>query len=194
VRRRAGRATLAAAPDELRAALGVAAIAVAVTALSAAIVRVAVAPDVRAALDFGFASVPRRPGEALAILRDNGRMLTAVFAATVVAQLTTADSAQRRGLWWGAGALLRAVIDAVLAVVACANLVLVGAAIGAYGGRMVLAILPHGPFELAAYALALGAYLRARRCASAPARLVRIAAWSFALLAVAAMLETYVRL
>ena len=44
-----------------------------------------------------------------------------------------------------------------------ANVALVGAALGAYGTRMALAMLPHGPLELAAFATALALYLDARR-------------------------------
>ena len=43
-----------------------------------------------------------------------------------------------------------------------ANVLVVGAALGAYGERMVRAMLPHGPVELAAYALALALYLQGR--------------------------------
>ena len=42
-------------------------------------------------------------------------------------------------------------------------MLVVGAAIGAYGTRMVGAMLPHGPVELAAYSLALALYLHGRR-------------------------------
>ena len=53
-----------------------------------------------------------------------------------------------------------------------ANVLVVGAGLGAYGARMVRAELPHGPVELAAYALALGLYLQGRRRALPAAHLV----------------------
>ena len=44
------------------------------------------------------------------------------------------------------------------------------ARLGAYGTRMVRAALPHGPVELAAYALALALYLQGRAARSRPTR------------------------
>jgi hypothetical protein len=59
---------------------------------------------------------------------------------------------------------------------------------------MLRATLPHGPFELAAYSLALAPYLQGRR-RSLPLRLLLpVAALSIAALALAAVLETYVNL
>ena len=50
-------------------------------------------------------------------------------------------------------------------------MLVVGAALGGYGTRMVRAMLPHGPVELAAYSLALALYLQGRRRALPAARL-----------------------
>ena len=70
---------------------------------------------------------------------------------------------------------------------------MVGAALGAYGTRMVLRALPHGPVELAAYSLALALYLQGRRRdLPAAVRGHGRRGVSVALLALAAVLETCV--
>jgi hypothetical protein len=68
----------------------------------------------------------------------------------------------------------------------------VGAGLGAYGWRMARAELPHGPVELAAYALALALYLQGSKRALPSRHLARVVAMSAALLAFAAVLETFV--
>jgi hypothetical protein len=79
----------------------------------------------------------------------------------------------------------------VVIVVVLINLVLIGSSLGAYGWRMVRAVLPHGLLELAAYSLTLGLYVRVRQ------RSVPLGAWAASaggaalLLAAAAILETY---
>ena len=70
-------------------------------------------------------------------------------------------------------------------------MLVVGAAVGGYGTRMVRAMLPHGPVEVAAYALALALYLLGRSRPLPTARLAGTIATSVALLAVAALLETF---
>jgi hypothetical protein len=57
---------------------------------------------------------------------------------------------------------------------------------------MLRATLPHGPFELAAYSLALALYLQGRRRPLPVQHVLDVAALSVAVLAVAAALETYV--
>ena len=57
-----------------------------------------------------------------------------------------------------------------------ANVLVIGAGLGAYGERMARAELPHGPVELAAYALALALYLQGRRRALPAGRLTKVAA------------------
>ena len=59
---------------------------------------------------------------------------------------------------------------------------------------MARAMLPHGPVELAAFALALALYLQGRRRALPVRYLVTTGAISVMLLAGAAVLETYVTL
>ena len=73
-----------------------------------------------------------------------------------------------------------------------ANLAVVGAALGAYGTRMVRAVLPHGPVELAAFALAIALYLQGRHRAIAVRHLIATGAASLGLLAAAAVLEALV--
>jgi uncharacterized membrane protein SpoIIM required for sporulation len=57
---------------------------------------------------------------------------------------------------------------------------------------MVRASLPHGPIELAAYSLAVALYLRGRRRPLPAAHMAKVTLGSVALLAVAAVLETFV--
>jgi len=69
------------------------------------------------------------------------------------------------------------------------NVVIVGAAFGAYEARMIAYMLPHGPIELAAYSCAITVYRSARA-----GRLQARSAWTLTaatvlLLAVAAVLE-----
>ena len=90
------------------------------------------------------------------------------------------------------GTLVVSALDALVALQSAFNVCVVGAALGAYGTRMAAAMLPHGPLELAAFALALALYLRARQGPLAPRRLAAVAPACIALLVVAAALETYV--
>ncbi len=79
----------------------------------------------------------------------------------------------------------------LIAGVIAANVLVIGAAVGAYGTRMVWAMLPHGPVEVAAYALALALYLQGRRRPLPPHRLAGTITASVVLLAIAALLETF---
>ena len=175
--------------QERRSALGVAggltfgAIAV------AAIVRAGWAAETRRLLGFRFAGVPARLDTAASIFAGNARLLAAVFAAILVAQSPwLAGGNARRGRVMSA---LTAAVDTVLALAVAVNVALVGAALGAYGDRMALAMLPHGPLEVAAYALALAVYLHARREPIAARRILAVGAMCLALLGVAALLETF---
>jgi hypothetical protein len=56
---------------------------------------------------------------------------------------------------------------------------------------MVRAMLPHGPFEVAAYSLALALYLQGRHRPLPAVRTTRTIAASVALLALAALLEAF---
>jgi hypothetical protein len=156
----------------------------------AAVVAAAGAHRERELLHFGFASVPHAPGQTVAIVAANLTVLLPCLAMAVLVQA--------RGLCRTQGGR-RAFVgfcDLVVAAPAFHNLVLVvGSAVGAYGWRMVLSMLPAGPVELAAFALAASVYLHSRRTEivrgqiGAPAR---AAALSFTVLLLAAVIETYV--
>ena len=71
-------------------------------------------------------------------------------------------------------------------------MIVVGASFGAYGTRMVRAALPHGPVELAAYSLALALYLQGRTRPLPIRHVLAVAALSVSVLALSAVLETFV--
>ena len=176
---------------DLRLALAFAAVACAVAALAAAVVAAFAPESLRQALDFGFAGVPRRLDEALTILGANARLMAAVGGAVLVVQAAHVGSPD--GRLGAVGRLLRLLVDVLLGAVVALNAVVVGAAVGAYGSRMVVAMLPHGPVELLAFSLAITLYLRARAAPLRPSA-ARLAASALGLLTVAAFLETYVHL
>ena len=145
---------------ERRTALTLAAAITAATLGVAIVVRLALAVEVRRRLDFGFAGVPATPEAALSIFSANARLLAVVFAAIAITQID----------WRRDATLPVALTDTLLVLEVALNTIVVGAALGAYGTRMLAAALPHGPIELAVFALALALYMRARRArASAPA-------------------------
>ena len=82
--------------------------------------------------------------------------------------------------------------EILLCAAVTANVVVVGASLGAYGARMLRAALPHGPVELAAYSLALSLYIQGRRRPLAIGHVLGVAALSVSGLALAAILETFV--
>jgi hypothetical protein len=143
----------------------------------------------RAVLGYGFAHVPRAPGQTLAIVAANLTVLFPFLAMAVLVQARWSchTPGGRRAFRW--------FCDLVVAIPAFHNLVLVVAgSVGAYGWRMVLSMLPAGPFELAAFALAASVYLRSRRAGFTRGQIgqaARIAALSFAVLLLAAATETY---
>ena len=59
---------------------------------------------------------------------------------------------------------------------------------------MVVAVLPHGPVELAVFARALALYLEARRVRITAPQIARVGALCLAGLAAAAALETFAAL
>ena len=179
----AARHRLARDAATIAGALVAAALAVAI------VVRLGRAPETRAQLAFGFHGIPTKLEAALAILANNGRLLTAILAAVLVAQAPwLAGPDARRG---PALTALRAGIDTLLALVVAANVALVGAALGAYGTRMALAMLPHGPLELAAFATALALYLDARRGPLAIHTVLAVAGGSAGALTAAALAEVF---
>lgn len=97
---------------------------------------------------FAFAFEPR-PGS----LADAAAVLQANLGVAAIALLGCLIARQR---------LVRVVFDGALACVLGLNMLLIGAAIGAYGARTA-AWLVHLPLELGGLALAAGAYRLARR-------------------------------
>jgi hypothetical protein len=143
----------------------------------------------RARLHFGFASTPHGAGQLLAILAANLTLLGAFLAAAVLVQARwdcTTD---------GGRIVFTGFCDAIVALPTVHNLILVlGTTVGAYGARMVRSMLPAGPVELVAYALAAAVYLRSRRIkvdgGQAPA-LITAGVLAAVVLLAAALLETY---
>jgi hypothetical protein len=167
--------------------LGAARVAAALSAGAVAIaiaVHLTAAAEAREALRFSFPGVPNRLGEAAGIFLNNARVLLAVLAACLLRRTAS-------GLAGAAGRAVAAICDLALLVGCGFQVLVLGAAVGAYGGRTLGSIAAHGPFELAAFSLALALYLEARRTALAPRRLLATAAIALACLAVGALLETF---
>ena len=155
-------------------------------------VHLALAADARTWLRFPFTGLPARPTVAAQIFFHNLRALLAVAGLLLVAQspfwsARTAEPGAVHRIVRGSGEVL-------LAAGIAANVIVVGASLGAYGTRMVLAALPHGPVELGAYALALSLYVQGRDRPLPGRLIVAVAALSVAALALAAILETFVNL
>jgi hypothetical protein len=173
-------------PGTVGLAVRVALLALSGVLVVAGLVRVVFAGQAREWLGYSFPGVPARADVAVGIFAHNGRAILGVFGLLLIAQLAS----RRPG---GPGRTQRGILlagEVILAGVMVANVVVVGAGLGAYGARMARADLPHGPVELAAYALALGLYVQGRKRALPIARLTKTIAASVALLALAAVLET----
>lgn len=169
-----------------------AAVLLALIGLVAGAVALTTADVVRDALDFPFSGVPNHLGDALDILASNACLFgVALGLCAVVQSLQGYVKQAPLRLSRRAVAVL---CDFSLAVLVAGNLLVVGAAVGAYGWRMVKALLPHGPVELAAFALALTLYARARRGTLALRGAANTAVLGGLLLALAALIETYVEL
>jgi len=155
----------------------------------AVFVRVAAAEQARTWLDFPFAGVDPTASTAISIFANNARMLLGVVAGAAVIQSRPcrAMDGDRSSL----GVLVMSLLDTLFVLVAASNIVVVGAALGAYGGRMATAMLPHGPFELAAFAAVLTLYRRARRGPVPPQQIAFAAVACLGLILVGAVLETY---
>lgn len=167
-------------------------VAFAVTGLVAVValgVRLADAAAVREWLSFGFPGLPRTPAEAASIFANNARLDAATLVACVVARAAWAGGDGRLETLTLRGVAV--LCDVVLGVVCAFHIAFVGVALGAYGGRVAGAIVPHGPFELAAFALPLAVYIAARRGPVSLRRLGAAAATSLVLMAVAAILEVF---
>lgn len=146
---------------------------------------VAVNPAGALALHFGFAHVPRLPSQALAIFLNNLPLLCVplLMAANVHARMVIHSRGWRR--------IYTSLCDLVAIVPLVHAGLVVGQGVGQYGVRMVAAMLPSGPVEIAAFALATAVYIQSRRAATirALASLVHPAVASVMLLATAAVLE-----
>jgi hypothetical protein len=161
---------------------------IATIAPGATVTRLLAAAPARRWLDYPFTGVPPRPAETALIALHNGRALSGVFGLLLIAQVALREPA-------GPGHVqraLRAAGEALLVGQLAANVLIVAAGLGAYGTRMARALLPHGPLELAAFALAIALYLQGRRRVLPIRCAVTIGAASLALLTGAAALETFV--
>lgn len=161
--------------------------AMAAAALVATVVDLTLAGTVRGWLHYPFRGVPARPSVAAGIFAHNLRAVGGVLGLLIIARATAHSPSDP-------GRLRRrvvAVAELVMAGVVAANIIIVGAALGAYGHRMGAAMLPHGPVELVGYSLALALYGQERRRAVPVGHAVVIATASVVLLAVAAVLETF---
>lgn len=154
----------------------------------------------RRVVRLGFAYVPHQWSQALAILAINAHHLwlpLLLYAGIAQTRLELRTERGRRRF-------ILAVDAGVVVLVAYVWALPIGVSVGAYGTRMLRAMLPAGPIELAAYALAMSVYLRARReqilyvdegrlRARRPAfqRAAGVTLLSGALLAVAALVETF---
>jgi hypothetical protein len=178
----------ACAPETATVALGVAGVLLAAIAVVAVLVGVTAGAAAREWLAYPFTGVPATAGEASVIFAHNARALLGVIGLLLIAQVA-AHQPNGPGRVQQA---LRAAGEIVLAGVVAANVLIVGAALGAYGTRMVRAMLPHGPVELAGFATAIALYLQGRHRALPTRQLLLTAAASVLLLAMAALLEALV--
>ena len=157
----------------------------------ALIVGLTCAASARGWLGYSFAGISAGPGEAARIFLHNLRALVAVGGLLAVAQSPYwAGKPQAGPIHSG----VQRAGEALLATAVAANVTLVGVSLGAYGIRMLHAALPHGPVELAAYALTLALYLEGRHKPLPPRHTLATAALATSTLALAAALETFVNL
>jgi len=159
----------------------------AIVLLIAIVTRVALATQARNWLHYTFPGVPHRVGAAMGIFANNSRELLGVLGLLLIAQL----AARRCEGPARAQLMVRTGGEVLLAGAIAINLLVVGAAVGGYGGRMVRAMLPHGPVEVSAFALALALYLNGRSRPLTGLQMAITIAASVALLAAAAFLETF---
>lgn len=138
------------------------------------------ADRLRELLDLDFGGVDRTPAAVLDIAANNAQLALGLLVCAMAAPRV--------------GCVALRMLDAGVAAVLAANVLVVGAALGAYGGRAVAILAPHLPLELAALSLCGGAYLSARTGTLPGRTLARTAALIALLFAVAGALETYVQI
>jgi hypothetical protein len=177
-----------------RDTLAICAIAIVLATAIAILVHVAFAGQVRGMLDFTFPGVDAGPGVAWSIFATNVRKLAGILGLVLVLQspwLAGDRHTEDRPSWHPA---LTTLCDCAVAGALGLTFLVAAAGLGAYGVRMVRAIVPHGPIELLAFATALGLYRNARRCAIPPRRVGALVAICVLALALAALVETYITL
>lgn len=135
---------------------------------------------------FRFPSAAASLSEVASIWMQNAQLAALVLLAAVA---LLALRGHPHAAW-----LARFCCDAVLALLLALNLLLIGLALGAYGTRLAAQLALHGPVELAGFAIAGAGYLAARVGALGYLGLLRLAALCAAVLALAALLESYVAL
>ncbi len=145
-------------------------------------------------LGFSFTTLPREVGEFMSILANNLMILGAVLAACFTVQVWAgSDTDDEQASGW-APRLMVSLCDLAVAGSAVGHALIIGLGSGAYGATFVSKLLPHGPFELMALALALALYMSARSRPVSRDEWIGVAAVSAALLAIAAPLEVYAAL
>jgi hypothetical protein len=162
-----------------RSASSAAGLVAAIAAVAVAVRLAGATSAARSSLAFEFSRPPATLGEALAVAASNLRLAGAVLLAALLAGLRPA---------------IRPALDVVVGALAGLNATTAGIALAAYGSRLLKAVAAHAPLELAAFAVAGGAYLSARRGPLDGRQLVSAAAACAGLLAGAAVLETYVQI
>jgi Stage II sporulation protein M len=155
----------------------------------------------RHALGFSFTGV--RPGAATAMSILLNNLALAGVPLGFAALLTWLPRRRQEASVSGPGRLTgrahivgggRSAMDGIVVGLVLLNMLVVGAAIGAYGARMMRALLPHGPVEITGYTVALAAYLRARSSRADSRTILVAAVVSVTMLIAAALLETYSRM
>lgn len=131
--------------------------------------------------------IPNQAREAVSILTHNALQALPVVIAGAVLDRLRVHSPQRNT----PPPLIRATLDGTVAVIAAKNLLALGVALGRYTTSGAMAMLPHGPVELAGFALVLGLYTIARHRRVTAVQWIAGLAGATILLAVAALLETY---
>ena len=169
-----------------RLAILIGVVAIAACMVLAGVVAMAAPVQARGWLGFTFPGVAARPAVAVGIFAHNLRSLSGVFVLLIFARLAARAPDKR------SARLAVRLGEVILAGAITANIAVVAAALGAYQQRMVLALMPHGPVELAAYSLAIALYLQDRRRNLPAAYVAKAGATCVALLAIAAVLETWV--
>lgn len=177
------------ARDDLLATLRVAFALIALGSGVSLLVHLAAADDVRAILGFTFPGVPARLSEAWAILSNNLRIMLAVVFASGVAQAAIRTDAD--GFARGVMTAIVRFCEIGLLLWCLVQVAIIGAALGAYGGRALWPILAHLPFELGAFSLVLAVYLKARRQRLEVRDLTATALAAALLLALGAVVEVY---